>query len=151
MPKNSALEVFAGTRRAGALSRSEREADSFLFDYTDDCPAADAISLLMPVVRDQYVATGGLLPVFEMNLPEGSLRDELVRRFSKAVRGFDDFAMLAIVGPHQLGRVGIANAQNANDRPPETSLAELLVHHPHIHSGQGVGVAHGRHAQQIGW
>ena len=56
----------------------------------------------MPSRLESYGREHGIHPVFEMNLPEGALRDELVRRFSKAVRGFDDFALLAIVGPYQL-------------------------------------------------
>jgi serine/threonine-protein kinase HipA len=62
-----------------------------------------------------------------MNLPEGALREELMRRFSKAVRGFDDFALLAIVGPHQLGRLAIASAP-VTEPLPATSLSDLLVH-----------------------
>ena len=128
MPKNSALEVFAGTHRAGALSRSEREADSFLFDYTDDCPAADAISLLMPVVRDQYVSTGGLLPVFEMNLPEGALLEKLRLLFAKAVPNLDDLELLAIIGQSQIGRIRYARPGAARVDVPAQNLREILTY-----------------------
>lgn len=121
------LHISVSGTTVGALGRGQSPADS-VFTYAQDALEENAVSLTMPARLESYTWERGVPPVFEMNLPEGSLRDELVRRFSKAVRGFDDFAMLAIVGPHQLGRVGIANALSANERPPETSLAELLVH-----------------------
>lgn len=121
------LHVSVSGTTVGTLGRGQSRIDS-VFAYAEDALEENAVSLTMPARLESYAWEQGVPPVFEMNLPEGSLRDELTRRFSKAVRGFDDFAMLAIVGPHQLGRVGIANAQDASDRLPETSLADLLVH-----------------------
>lgn len=121
------LHISVAANAVGTLGRSESRQDS-VFSYAENAAERNAVSLTMPARLESYQWAHGIHPVFEMNLPEGALREELVRRFSKAVRGFDDFAMLAIVGPHQLGRVGIANARNTNDRLPETSLADLLVH-----------------------
>lgn len=121
------LDISVSGITVGALGRGQSRIDS-VFTYAQNALEENAVSLTMPARLESYTWERGVPPVFEMNLPEGSLRDELVRRFSKAVRGFDDFAMLAIVGPHQLGRVGIANALSANERPPETSLADILVH-----------------------
>lgn len=112
---------------AGTLGRGPSRSDS-VFTYAESTQEESSVSLTMPARLESYTWENGVPPIFEMNLPEGALRDELVRRFSKAVRGFDDFTMLAIVGPYQLGRVGIANAQESSDRPPETRLADLLVH-----------------------
>ncbi|EJN33519.1 capsule biosynthesis enzymes related protein [Pseudomonas sp. GM78] len=112
---------------AGTLGRGQSRSDS-VFTYVESTQEENSVSLTMPARLESYTWENGVPPIFEMNLPEGALLDELVRRFSKAVRGFDDFTMLAIVGPYQLGRVGIANAQDSNDRPPETRLADLLVH-----------------------
>ncbi|MBV7546943.1 type II toxin-antitoxin system HipA family toxin [Pseudomonas sp. PDM26] len=121
------LHISVSANAVGTLGRGQSRSDS-VFTYAENAQEKNSVSLTMPARLESYTWEQGVPPVFEMNLPEGALRDELVRRFSKAVRGFDDFAMLSIVGPHQLGRVGIANAQDANDRPPETSLADLLVH-----------------------
>ncbi len=126
-PERERLHISVSGIAVGALGRGQPRGDS-VFTYAENAQEQNAVSLTMPVRLESYTWDHGIHPIFEMNLPEGSLRDELVRRFSKAVRGFDDFAMLAIVGPYQLGRVGIANAQDSNDRPPETSLADLLVH-----------------------
>ena len=126
-PERERLHISVSGMAVGALGRGQPRGDS-VFTYAENAQEQNAVSLTMPVRLESYTWDHGIHPIFEMNLPEGALRDELVRRFSKAVRGFDDFAMLAIVGPYQLGRVGIANAQDSNDRPPETSLADLLVH-----------------------
>jgi serine/threonine-protein kinase HipA len=126
-PEKDRLHISVSGEAVGTLGRGQSRVDS-VFTYTQDALEINAVSLTMPARLESYTWEHGVPPIFEMNLPEGALRDELVRRFSKAVRGFDDFAMLAIVGPHQLGRVGIANAQDASNRLPETSLADLLVH-----------------------
>ena len=120
------LHISIGGTTVGMLGRGQPGGDS-VFSYAQSALDPDAVSLIMPVRLESYGWERGLPPIFDMNLPEGALREELFRRFSKAVRGFDDFAMLAIVGPHQLGRVGIA-AGNDRSRPPDTSLADLLVH-----------------------
>ncbi len=120
------LQVCVGETPVGILGRGQQRSNS-VFTYAATTSEEQSVSLTMPVRLESYTWESGVLPIFEMNLPEGALRDELVRRFSKAVRGFDDFAMLAIVGPHQLGRVGIGPLR-AEAGPPETSLADLLAH-----------------------
>ncbi|MGY2262514.1 type II toxin-antitoxin system HipA family toxin [Pseudomonas sp. SDO55104_S430] len=120
------LHIRVANSAVGTLGREPLRADS-VFTYRDDAREENAVSLTMPIRLESYGWERGIHPIFEMNLPEGALRDELVRRFSKAVRGFDDFSLLSIVGPHQLGRLSIAS-DSALDCPPETSLADLLVH-----------------------
>lgn len=120
------LQVSVSETAVGVLGRGQQRTDS-VFTYATSTCEEQSVSLTMPVRLESYTWESGVPPIFEMNLPEGALRDELVRRFSKAVRGFDDFAMLAIVGPHQLGRVGIGQWRT-DGGPPETSLADLLVH-----------------------
>ncbi|WP_338584135.1 type II toxin-antitoxin system HipA family toxin [Pseudomonas sp. MAG733B] len=121
------LAISVSNSAVGILGRGQSPIAT-VFAYAENASEQNAVSLTMPVRLESYAWEPGVPPVFEMNLPEGALRDELTRRFSKAVRGFDEFSMLAIVGPHQLGRVGISTAQDPNDRPPETSLTDLLVH-----------------------
>jgi serine/threonine-protein kinase HipA len=84
MLKNG-LNVFASAAHAGRIDRSDRDEDTFLFTYRSGCPAADAVSITMPVRSDQYDSMGGLLPLFEMNLPEGALRERLRLQFAKAI------------------------------------------------------------------
>lgn len=126
MPKRPALEVFTSERHTGAIARSDVEADTFLFGYRDDCPPEDAVSLTMPVVRDQYESMGALHPIFEMNLPEGALLEKLRLRFSKTVEDFDDLALLSIVGRSQIGRLRYALPEQQPADVPAQDLGKIL-------------------------
>ncbi|MCQ3029707.1 type II toxin-antitoxin system HipA family toxin [Pseudomonas syringae] len=121
------LYIGAGGVAAGTLGRGEKNNRDSIFSYNQPLAEKDAVSLTMPVRLESYNWEYGIHPLFEMHLPEGHLKNELTRRFSKSVRGFDDFALLGIVGPHQLGRISIAHA--ASDEPlPEINLSELLIY-----------------------
>lgn len=91
--KKVPLNVFVNVSRAGHITRSERLEDTLLFSYRDDCRPENAVSLTMPVRSDQYDAMSGLLPIFEMNLPEGELRERLRLQFAKAIDEFDDLEL----------------------------------------------------------
>ncbi len=88
--RKAGLNVFAADVAAGRLERSDPGPDTFLFTYSGRCPPAQAVSLTMPVRADQYDASGGLVAIFEMNLPEGALRERLRLNFAKAIAEFDD-------------------------------------------------------------
>ncbi|OPA98308.1 phosphatidylinositol kinase [Pseudomonas fluorescens] len=121
------LYIGVGGVAAGALGRGQENRRDSIFSYNDTVAEENAVSLTMPVRLESYNWEYGIHPLFEMNIPEGHLKDELVRRFSKSVRGFDDFALLGIVGPHQLGRISVAH--DAGDGSlPEVKLSELLVY-----------------------
>ncbi|MFJ4453004.1 type II toxin-antitoxin system HipA family toxin [Pseudomonas sp. NPDC089392] len=124
---NDRLYIGAGGSTVGTLGRSDENPRDTVFTYDPAADEAQAVSLTMPTRLESYKWEYGIHPLFEMNLPEGHLKEELMRRFSKSVRGFDDFALLGIVGPHQLGRISIA--QQAGDDPmPGITLSNLLVH-----------------------
>jgi len=123
-----ALNVFVGASRAGVIHRSAEEHDSFLFSYENDCPRESAVSLTMPVGPEQIDSMGGLLPIFEMNLPEGVLRERLRKDFAKAIPNFDDLDLLAIVGESQIGRLRYSHQLQLSDEIPAQSIAEILTY-----------------------
>lgn len=120
------IDVRVGTTRVGRLARSENR-DGSVFAYDPGIGDRDAVALSMPVRMESYNWERGLHPIFDMNLPEGALRDELVRRFRKVVRDFDDFELLRIVGSHQLGRLTL-DGKGLDSPLPSTSVKELLVY-----------------------
>lgn len=128
MPSSPKLDVYAGERSAGILARSQIQEDAFLFGYAPDCRDQDAVSLTMPVVRDQYDSMNGLLPIFEMNLPEGALLERLRIQFAKLIPHFDSLDLLAIVGQSQIGRLRYAASGAAPVAIPEQNLSELLAY-----------------------
>lgn len=67
--------------------------------------AQEAVSLTMPLRNESY-AYDGLHPIFQMNLPEGVLREAIERATAKHY-GSDDLTLLTILGDHQIGRLGI--------------------------------------------
>ena len=122
------LDVFASAQRAGRLTRSARETDTFLFGYARDCAAESAVSLTMPVVPDQYDSMGSVHPIFEMNLPEGALLERLRLMFAKTVPDFDALTLLSILGRSQIGRLRYASPGTQPQEVPAENLTDLLAH-----------------------
>ncbi|MFI4940709.1 MAG: type II toxin-antitoxin system HipA family toxin [Burkholderiales bacterium] len=127
MPKN-AVSVFVSGILSGDIAHSDVDEDGFLFTYVRGCPANHAVSLTMPVTRDPYDSMGTLLPIFEMNLPEGALREKLERMFSKAVPNFDALSMLQIVGKSQIGRLRYAQSGVKLEAVPTQNVSDLLTY-----------------------
>jgi serine/threonine-protein kinase HipA len=82
----------------------------------------------MPVRPDQYDAMAGLLPIFEMNLPEGALKDRLRNQFAKAIPEFDDLDLLSIVGSSQIGRLRYSQQEKLRVDVPAQNLDEILTY-----------------------
>ena len=98
------------------------------FSYQGSAPDARAVSLTMPVRVQSYDSTAGLPPIFDMNLPEGALRERLRLRFAKATGRFDDYELLTIVGRSQLGRIRYTGTEDRLDEEvPFQSVDEILA------------------------
>jgi serine/threonine-protein kinase HipA len=126
--KKPPLHVFAANNAVGSLSRSDLEVDTFLFGYRAGTQRENAVSLTMPVRADQYDSMAGLLPLFEMNLPEGSLRERLRLQFAKAIPEFDDLDLLQIVGTSQIGRLRYSLQDSLDENMPTQDLSEILTY-----------------------
>jgi serine/threonine-protein kinase HipA len=126
--KKPALNVFVDRQCIGRLVRSDVEEDTILFGYRDGAPAASAVSLTMPIRADQYDSMAGLLPIFEMNLPEGALKERLRLQFAKAIPEFDDLDLLSIVGSSQIGRLRYSQQDAIDAVVPEQDLTEILTY-----------------------
>lgn len=122
------LDIFVGEQRAGFLGRSELQARSYVYGYFPESSEEDAVSLTMPVMADQYVFQHGVHPIFQMNLPEGELREMLRNTFQKTVQNFDDLSLLSIVGHSQIGRVRIAEHGQLPAVMPQQSIKELQTY-----------------------
>jgi len=106
----------------------ERPALGSALTYLPRVPEERAVSVTMPVQTPSWIWANGLAPFFEMNLPEGALRERLRLEFAKATGTFDDFDLLSIVGRSQLGRVRYTgeNEQLFEDVPFQ-SVDEILA------------------------
>ena len=94
----SSLSVYVNTVLSGRLSKEE---DQYVFNYAMN--ASDVVSLTMPIRSASWISKT-LHPVFQMNLPEGALREVIKNHFSK-IEKMDDMGFLKVIGPYMLGRV----------------------------------------------
>jgi len=119
------IKVWTDGAEAGLLDRSGR-GSTYL--YLPDAPPARAISVTMPVRLASWEVPFGLAPIFEMNLPEGVLRERLRLAFAKATGTFDDFDLLAIVGRSQVGRIRYTGREEPlREDVPFQSVEEILA------------------------
>jgi serine/threonine-protein kinase HipA len=82
----------------------------------------------MPVRLPSWDIAFGLPPIFEMNLPEGILRERLRLAFAKATGTFDEFDLLSIVGRSQVGRIRYTgDKEQLSEDVPFQSVDEILA------------------------
>lgn len=102
----ASLQVTTPEGDSGKILSS---AGHYLFRYREDAAAQAAISLLMPVRLDEY-RHRDLHPIFQMNLPEGYVLEQLRNRLAK-VANVDPMLLLALSGSSSpIGRVAITSA-----------------------------------------
>ena len=100
------IKAWTDAAEAGLLDRHAERGSTFA--YLPGTPDARAVSLTMPVRLASSSVTFGLPPIFEMNLPEGVLRERLRLAFAKATGTFDEFDLLSIVGRStEIGRAHV--------------------------------------------
>src|ERR1039457_1221291 len=97
------IKVWTDATEAGLLDRFGARGSTFV--YQPGAPPVRAVSVTMPVRLSSWDIQYGLPPIFEMNLPEGVLRERLRLAFAKATGTFDEFDLLGIVGRSQDGRI----------------------------------------------
>ncbi len=115
------INIYTNTTKAGTLAK---EGEKHIFSYDPDATAP--VSVTMPPRTESWLSRD-LHPIFQMNLPEGALKETISERFAK-IRRMDDLGLLELVGPHVIGRVkyGLPN----DDEPP-ISLDDILHHDTH--------------------
>ncbi|MBX9847422.1 MAG: type II toxin-antitoxin system HipA family toxin [Xanthobacteraceae bacterium] len=119
------LRVWAASKSAGLLDRHNRRGTAF--SYQEDTSPALAVSITMPPRTASWNSDSGLLPIFQMNVPEGEMRERLKRTFAKATGTFDDLDLLGVVGRSQIGRLRYtAPDAELNEEVPFQSVDEIL-------------------------
>ena len=119
------IKVWTDTAEAGLLDRSGARGSTFV--YQPGVSPVRAVSVTMPVRLPSWDIRYGLPPIFEMNLPEGVLRERLRLAFAKATGTFDEFDLLAIVGRSQVGRIRYTGQkEQLQEDVPFQSVDEIL-------------------------
>ena len=120
------IKVWTDSAEAGLLDRLRDRGSAFA--YLPEIAPQRAVSVTMPVRLSSWDVSFGLPPIFEMNLPEGALRERLRLAFAKATGTFDDFDLLAIVGRSQVGRIRYTgDKEQLNEEVPFQSIDEILA------------------------
>ena len=120
------IKVWTDGTEAGLLDRSGERGSTFL--YLPEIDAARAVSITLPVRLASWDARFGVAPIFEMNLPEGALRERLRLAFAKATGSFDDFDLLSIIGRSQMGRNRYTGQkEQLEEDVPFQSVDEILA------------------------
>lgn len=125
------VDVYSGHDKQAVLSgRLSASQQRHVFSYRHD--AQEALSLTMPLRYESY-SYESLHPIFQMNLPEGALREALERMTAKQY-GSDDLTLLTILGTHQIGRIAYALADQPLRHPTEQPLSlQALLNNPDTH------------------
>jgi serine/threonine-protein kinase HipA len=120
------IKAWTDNAEAGLLDRSGQRGSTFL--YLPETNAARAVSVTMPMRLASWDTSFGIAPIFEMNLPEGALRERLRLAFAKAIGTFDDFDLLGIIGRSQVGRIRYTGQQEQlQEDVPFQSIDEILA------------------------
>jgi serine/threonine-protein kinase HipA len=120
------IKVWTDGADGGLLDRTGQRGSTFL--YVPDAPPARSVSVTMPVRLASWDVAFGLAPIFEMNLPEGVLRERLRLAFAKATGTFDDYNLLTIVGRSQVGRIRYTGRDDElREDVPFQSVEEILA------------------------
>ncbi len=119
------IRVWSDNHKAGVLARLGPKGSTFAYD--PQALRERAVSVTMPVRVQSWNMQFGLAPIFEMNLPEGALRERLIRRFAKATGRFDDLDLLSVVGRTQIGRLRFSALDaELDEEVPFQSIDEIL-------------------------
>jgi serine/threonine-protein kinase HipA len=102
------LKVYINKTHNGNLSFED---DKYIFNYIQN--AKDLVSLTMPI-RSASWDSKKLHPIFQMNMPEGALKDTIKNHFSK-IQTMDDINLLKLIGPYMLGRVKFEKIVDTKD------------------------------------
>jgi serine/threonine-protein kinase HipA len=119
------IKVWTDAAEAGLLDRFGARGSTFV--YQPGVSPVRAVSVTMPVRLPSWDIQYGLPPIFEMNLPEGALRERLRLAFAKATGTFDEFDLLGIVGRSQVGRIRYTGQkEQLQEDVPFQSVDEIL-------------------------
>jgi len=120
------IKVWTDGAEAGLLDRLRDRGSAFV--YLPAISAERAVSVTMPVRLPSWEVLFGLPPIFEMNLPEGVLRERLRLAFAKATGTFDDLNLLGIVGRSQVGRIRYTGEkEQLQEEVPFQSVDEIVA------------------------
>ncbi len=117
--KENSLKVYTNKTLCGDLAFEDEQ---YVFNYNDS--ATSVVSLTMPIRKSSWNSKR-LHPIFEMNMPEGALREAIKNHFAK-IQNMDDINFLKLIGPYMLGRVKFNELIDTDEK---LKLDDILKNH----------------------
>ncbi|WP_274644784.1 type II toxin-antitoxin system HipA family toxin [Pseudomonas serbica] len=115
------LNVAVPEGPSGVLHKGSQ----FLYSYEGADEQAREVSLVMPSANAPF-RSSTLHPIFDMNVPEGYLADQIRRRMAKHLP-LDEMRMLSLIGENQIGRLTLRDPLSTGATiTPQVGLKELL-------------------------
>lgn len=108
MSRIKSLNISTPQGQSGELSKGSQ----FSFAYGATEPARE-VSLVMPYDPTPTISNV-LHPIFDMNVPEGFLADQIKRRMAKHIQ-VDELRLLSVIGGNQIGRLTYQNPLEASE------------------------------------
>lgn len=114
---NNKLKVYINKIHNGNLCFED---NMYVFNYLER--SEYIVSLTMPLRASSWDSKK-LHPIFQMNLPEGALKDAIKNHFSK-IQTMTDINFLKLIGPYMLGRVKFEKIVDENEK---LELSDILT------------------------
>lgn len=103
------VKVYINKTHSGNLVYED---EKYVYNYLQE--SKDVVSLTMPI-RNSSWDSKNLHPIFQMNIPEGALKEAIKNHFSK-IQTMDDINFLKLIGPYMLGRVKFEKIADEKDK-----------------------------------
>lgn len=116
---NDKTKVYINKTHSGNIAYED---EKYIFNYLDN--VQNIVSLTMPVRASSWDSKT-LHPIFQMNMPEGALKEAIINHFSKLYT-INDMSVLKLVGPFMLGRVKFEKILEETDK---IELSDILSSH----------------------
>ncbi len=113
------INVMVSGEVAGLLEKNAQ------FEFTYHSNAQFPVAVAMPLTK-RFYQHGALFPIFEMNIPEGYIRQRITERLRKHIQ-VDDMLFLALQGNAGIGCVTYETEGIEREELGAENLAEILA------------------------
>ena len=113
------INVMVSGEVAGLLEKNTQ------FEFTYHSDAQFPVAVAMPLTK-RFYQRGALFPIFEMNIPEGYIRQRITEKLRKHIQ-VDDMLFLALQGNAGIGCVTYEAEGIEQEEVDSENLAEILA------------------------
>lgn len=113
------ISVLVSGKKTGLLEKNAQ------FEFTYHSDSQFPVAVAMPLAK-RFYQHGALFPIFEMNIPEGYIRQRITEKLRKHIQ-IDDMLFLALQGSAGIGRISYESEGIEQEQPGAENLTEILA------------------------